>query len=152
MTVRTATISRQQLVDAAKTPLLLYGRKDWEGIKDSITNDFVYDEVATNRKASGQDKVLPLWRGWATALPDSAPTIHDTFVNGNTVILECTWTGTHKGPLETPNGPIQPTGKRIELRACNVFEIDPETMKAKSQRQYFDMATLFSQLGVTTKA
>ncbi len=149
MTAHATKISPQQLVDAAKTPLMLFAKKDWEALKNSITPDFAYDEVATQRKASGQDKVLPLWRGWANALPDSAPTIHSTFVSGNTVVIECTWTGTHKGPLEMPKGNIQPTGKRIELRACNVFEIDPDSVKAKSQRQYFDMATLLGQLGVT---
>lgn len=148
MTAR-ATETSPRLVDAAKAPLLHYGRKDWDAIKNSITTDFVYDEVATQRKVSGQDEVLTLWRGWATALPDSAPTIHGSYVSGNTVVIELTWTGTHKGPLEMPDGTIQPTGKRVEVRACNVFEIEPTTGKPRLQRQYFDMATILRQLGVS---
>jgi len=149
MTAHATKMSPQQLVEAAKTPLLLYGRKDWKALQESITSEFVYDEVGTGRKVSGQDKVLTLWRGWATALPDSTPTIHGSFVSGNTVIIELTWTGTHKGPLETPKGTIPPTGKHIDLRACNVFEIEPESGRPSMQRQYFDMGTLLRQLGAS---
>ncbi len=143
-------LSPQQLTDAAKAPFLAYGRKDWDAVRASITPDFAYDEVATNRKTQGQDQVLALWKGWATAFPDSAPTFHGTSISGNTVVLELTWKGTHTGPLETPKGPIAATGKRIEMRACNVTEIAAESGKAKLTRQYFDMATMFQQLGITS--
>jgi predicted ester cyclase len=62
------------------------------------------------------------------------------------VVLELTWNGTHKGPLPTPQGPIAPTGKRIEIRSCFVTEIAGD--KAKLQRHYFDMATMLQQLGI----
>lgn len=142
-------LSPQQLTDAAKAPFLAFGRKDWDAVRASITPDFAYDEVATNRKTQGQDQTLALWKGWAAAFPDSAPTFHGTSVSGNTVVLELTWKGTHTGPLETPKGPIAATGKRIEIRACSVTEITPESGKAKLARQYFDMATMLQQLGVT---
>ncbi len=142
-------LSPQQLTDAAKAPLLAYGRKDWDAVKASVTPDLVYDEVATNRKIQGVNEVLTVWKGWATAFPDSAPTFHGAWVSGNTVVLELTWKGTHTGPLETPKGPIAATGKRIEIRACNVVEI-AESGKAKLERQYFDMATMFQQLGITS--
>jgi steroid delta-isomerase-like uncharacterized protein len=150
MPAHATMLSPQQLTDAAKAPLLTYGRKDWDAVRGSITPDFVYDEVATQRKVQGVDAVLALWRGWATALPDSAPTFHSAVVSGNTVVLEVTWQGTHTGPLETPKGPIAATGKRIEIRACNVIEIAADTGKAKLQRQYFDMATMLQQLGITS--
>jgi len=143
-------LSPQQLIDAAKAPLLNYGRKDWDAVRASITPDFAYDEVATHRKIKGPDEALAVWRGWATAFPDSAATFHGAWVSGNTVVLELTWKGTHTGPLEMPKGPIAATGKRIEIRACNVVEIAADTGKAKLQRQYFDMATMLQQLGVTT--
>jgi steroid delta-isomerase-like uncharacterized protein len=142
-------LSPQQLTDAAKAPLLAYGRKDWDAVRASITPDFAYDEVATNRKFQGPDEALAGWRSWAAAFPDSAPTFHGAWVSGNTVVLEVTWKGTHTGPLEMPKGPIAPTGKRIEIRACNVVEI-AESGKTKLQRQYFDMATMLQQLGLAS--
>jgi steroid delta-isomerase-like uncharacterized protein len=143
-------LSPKQLIDAAKAPLRAYGRKDWDAVKASITPDIVYDEVASHRKAQGLDLVMALWRGWATAFPDSEATFHSALVSGNTVVLEVTWKGTHTGPMEMPKGPIAATGKRIEFRACNVVEIAVEKGKVKLQRQYFDMGTILQQLGVTS--
>jgi steroid delta-isomerase-like uncharacterized protein len=147
MPAHATMLSPQQLIEAAKAPLLHYGSKDWDAVKASISPDFTYDEVATRRNVQGADKAIALWRGWATAFPDSAPTFHGAHAVGNIVVLEITWKGTHTGPLETPKGPLAATGKRMELRACNVMEIVPDTGKAKLQRQYFDMGTILQQLG-----
>jgi steroid delta-isomerase-like uncharacterized protein len=106
----------------------------------------VYDEVATGRKVEGADAAITLWQGWAQAFPDSKATFHGALPSGNSVVLELTWKGTHKGPLQTPKGSIPATGKSIEIRACIVGELAGD--KVKLQRQYFDMATLFQQLGV----
>ena len=137
----------QQLIEAAKAPFTAYNEKNWDKIRTLLTADVVYDEVPTNRKVRGIDQVITLWQGWATALPDSKCTFHNAIASGDTVVIELTWIGTHKGPLQTPKGPIAPTGKRIEIRACNVIQMEGE--KGKSQRQYFDMATMLQQLGVT---
>lgn len=142
------TFSPQTLTNAAKALILAYNEKNWDKAKASITPDFVYDEVATGRKLTGADQALDAWKGWAQAFPDSKGTFQGTHVaDDGTVVLELTWSGTHKGPLQTPKGPISPTGKRIEVRACALVEIAGE--KARSQRHYFDMATLFQQIGVT---
>jgi steroid delta-isomerase-like uncharacterized protein len=117
-------------------------------VKAAIAPSFVYDEVATHRKVQGVEQVTALWQGWATALPDSKATFHNAVVSGETVLLEVTWNGTHTGPLQTPTGSLAATGKRIELRACQVFQIAEG--KAQSMRQYFDMATLMQQLGVAS--
>jgi steroid delta-isomerase-like uncharacterized protein len=140
-------VSPQALIDAAKAPILAFNEKNWDKVKASITRDFVYDEVGTRRKVQGADEVVAIWQGWAQALPDAKATIHSALASGNTVVLEATWKGTHKGPLPTPKGPVPATGKTIDVRACMVFEIAGET--ARSQRHYFDMVTLLEQLGIT---
>ncbi|MFQ5890840.1 MAG: ester cyclase [Gemmatimonadota bacterium] len=139
-------MSRQELITAAKAPSEAYGEKDWDAVRNALAPEFVYDEVATYRKAEGIDEVIDLWRGWAKALPDSRATFEDPFVDGDTVVLPLTWRGTHTGPLPLPDGEIPPTGKRIALRSCQVIRI--RGGKAISMRQYFDMLTLLSQLGV----
>jgi steroid delta-isomerase-like uncharacterized protein len=143
-----ATLSPQTLTKTAKALIEAYNDKDWERAKASLTPDFVYDEVATGRKVKGIDDTLDAWKGWARAFPDSKADFQGAHVAENgTVVLELTWKGTHQGPLQTPQGSIAATGKRIEVRACAVVQIAGE--KARSQRHYFDMATLLQQLGVT---
>jgi steroid delta-isomerase-like uncharacterized protein len=134
------------IANVAKASISAYNDKNWDKVRATLTADCLYDEVATNRKAKGIDEVLAIWQGWAKALPDSKATFGNQFVTDNTVVLEITWRGTHTGPMATPRGEIPPTGKTIELRACQVIEVSGE--RAKSIRQYFDMATLTQQLGV----
>jgi steroid delta-isomerase-like uncharacterized protein len=139
-------MSQKSIIEAAKAPVLAFNEKDWEAVKAAVTEDFVYDEVATERRPQGIDAVLEVWQGWGTALPDTKATFHSEVVSGNTVVFEVTWQGTHSGPLVTPGGEIPPTGRRTSLRACQVFEVADG--KARVMRQYFDLATLMKQLGV----
>ena len=139
-------MSEQALVDAAKAPILAYNEKNWEAVNRAIASDVAYDEVGTHRNLRGAADVIAVWKGWAAAFPDSKATFEAAHVSGNTVILEVTWRGTQSGPLRTPAGDIPATGKKIEMRACQVVDIADG--KARGIRQYFDMATMMSQLGV----
>ncbi|MGH2668350.1 MAG: ester cyclase [bacterium] len=145
MSAQTTLVPPQQLIAAAKAPTIAYSDKNWPAARAALTPDAVYDEVATHRRVQGVDEVITLWQGWAAAFPDSRATFHGAVATGSTVVLEVTWEGTHQGALQTPEGPIAPTGKRIELRACQVIELAGE--KVKVYRQYFDMATMLHQLG-----
>jgi steroid delta-isomerase-like uncharacterized protein len=144
----TTTLSPQALVTAAKALIEAYNDKNWDRARAAITPDFLYDEVATGRTITGRDATVEAWQGWAEAFPESKGSFHGAHVaDDGTVTLELTWTGTHRGPLQTPKGAIAPTGKSIEIRACAVIQVAGE--QARSQRHYFDMATMFRQLGVT---
>jgi steroid delta-isomerase-like uncharacterized protein len=142
-----SVIAEQSVIDAAKAPIIAYNNKDWAAAKAAIAPDAIYDEVATHRRLQGIEDILEVWRGWATAFPDSKATFHSELVSNGTAVIEVTWRGTHSGPLKTPDGEIAATGKKIELRSCQVIEVADG--KAKVMRQYFDMATLLQQLGVT---
>jgi len=133
------------VIDTAKAQVIAYNDKNWDDVRKCAAAQLYYDEVATQRTARGVDDVIKLWQGWATALPDSRASFDKVAVSGNTVTLELTWRGTHKGPLKTPTGEIAPTGKNIEIRACQIVEVAND--KVNSVRQYFDMGTLLKQLG-----
>jgi steroid delta-isomerase-like uncharacterized protein len=141
-------LSPQALTNTAKAVIQAYNDKNWDQAKASMTQDFVYDEVATGRKCNGVEETLVAWKGWAQAFPDSKGSFQGAHVaEDGTVVLEVTWKGTHQGPLQAPKGPVAATGKRIDIRACAIFQIAGD--KARSQRHYFDMATMWQQLGVT---
>jgi steroid delta-isomerase-like uncharacterized protein len=135
-------------VDIAKAPILAYNEKDWEGHRAAVTPGFILDEVGTQRKIRGVNDVIAAFQGWAKAMPDSKATFDAAFTSGNTVVLEVTWRGTHTGPLQTPGGEIAATGKKFEVRACQVVEIAND--KTQAMRHYFDMITLLQQLGVAS--
>lgn len=137
---------QKSVVDLAKEQVIAYNEKDWDRVRAALAPEVVYDEFATHRKAKGVDEVLTNWKGWAKAIPDSRATFRSEMASGNTAVLEVTWNGTHSGPLQTPNGEIAATGKKIELRACQIVEVAND--RVKSIRQYFDMGTLLEQIGV----
>ena len=135
------------IVDVARAAVNAYNDKDWEKVRALVTPDCVYEEIATNRKAHGVDDTVRFWQGWAKAMPDSKASFDNQVMQDNKVVLELTWRGTHTGPLQTPRGEIAPTGRRVELKACQIMEVSGE--RAKTIRHYFDMNTLFQQLNVS---
>ena len=106
----------------------------------------VYDEVATHREETGRDNVLVAMKGWANAFPDVQGTFDNIAIDGNKTTTQVTWRGKHTGPLQTADGDIAPTGKDIEIRACQVAEI--EEGKVKTIQNYLDMMTMMTQLGL----
>src|SRR5437660_3371469 len=95
---RSSVMAQQSVVDIAKAPILTYNEKDWDGARKTFASGVVYDELGTQRKIQGVDGVIEAWRGWAAAMPDSKATFDKEVATGNTVVLEITWRGTHKGP------------------------------------------------------
>ena len=132
-------------IDAAKASVIAYNEKNWDRVKETVTPTVVYDEVGTHRTITGAQDVIAAWKEWATALPDSKATFERAVASGDTVTLELTWRGTHRGPLQTPEGEIPATGRQIEIRACQI--VDVADGKARSIRHYFDMTTLLQQIG-----
>jgi steroid delta-isomerase-like uncharacterized protein len=140
---------QQSLVDIAKAPIIAYNDKNWDAVKAAVAPGFVYDEVGTQRKIQGVNDVIVAWRGWAAAIPDSKATFDSASTSGNTVVVEVTWRGTQTGPLQTPTGQIPATGKKIEIRACQVIEVAND--KVQAMRHYFDMMTMMQQLGAVSR-
>tara|TARA_B100001179_G_scaffold198472_1_gene157995 strand:+ start:315 stop:740 length:426 start_codon:yes stop_codon:yes gene_type:complete len=135
-----------KLIEAAKQNIIAYNEKDWDKVAASVTPGYVYDEVPTHRKVEGLAAVLDVWKGWATAFPDSKATIDRAYASGNTVIFEVTWNATHTGPMATPNGEIPATGKSASFRSVLVVEMEGD--RASESRQYYDLTTFMSQLGI----
>ena len=139
--------SPQAMIDIAKSSILAYNAKKWDNVRAVLTQDAIYDEVATNRKMQGQDQLIDCWQQWARALPDSKATFHSAIASGNTVCLEMSWRGMHSGPLELPTGAVAATNRSVDIRACQILEMSEG--KVRAIRHYFDMATLLQQLGIT---
>src|SRR5918999_5937769 len=87
-------------LQAAKAPVEAYNDKNWHRLRSVVTPDFVYEEVATQRRLEGVDAVFACWQGWAKAFPDSRATFDEEFVSEAAVVLEVTWSGTHTGLLD----------------------------------------------------
>ncbi len=138
------------VIEIAKASITAYNDKDWSKAKDMLAADAVYDEKGTNRRIQGAGAIVEAWQGWGKAIPDSKATFVREFASGDTAVFEIVWKGVHTGPLQTPTGTIPASNKPIEVPACQVVQV--EGGKVKSVSHYFDMLTLLTQIGATTRA
>ena len=138
------------VIEIAKASITAYNDKDWSKAKDMLAADAVYDEKGTNRRIQGAGAIVEAWQGWGKAIPDSKATFVREFASGDTAVFEIVWKGVHTGPLQTPTGTIPASNKPIEVPACQVVKV--EGGKVKSFSHYFDMLTLLTQIGATTRA
>ena len=137
-------------VDVARESIEAFNAGDWDRFRSLHTEDVVEDEHGTQRRIEGIDSLVESNRGWKQAFPDASGQITNAFESGDTATLEITWSGTHSGPLEMPDGELPATNKHIEVRACQVFRVVGD--RIAEDRNYFDMATMLQQLGAMEQA
>jgi len=66
--------------------------------------------------------------------------------SGDQVVVEGVYSGTHTGPLGTPQGVVPATGKKLSLPLCDVFEV--AAGRITRIRAYYDQMTFAAQLGL----
>ncbi len=138
-------MAEQDLIRVARESIDAFNASDWERNKAVLADDYLYDEIGTQRRIQGADKAIEALQGWKQAMPDAKGTITNALVSGNTVTLEITWEGTQTGPLTGPGGTIPASGKRQVTRAAFIATI--EGGRIKESHHYFDMMSLLHQLG-----
>ena len=149
MTALATALSTDEIVKLARKQVDAFNTGDWEQMRAMLASDSHYDELGTQRKIEGSEKIVELFKGWKTAFPDAVGTVTSSVASGNTAALEVTWKGTHTGPLETAEGTIPASGKSQETPAA--FFLTFEGDKVKESRHYFDSMTLLKQIGAQPK-
>ena len=139
-------MAEQELIQAARSVVDAFNVSDWEQCKAAFTPNSLYDEVGTSRRMEGVGDIIACLQTWKEAMPDVKGGVTNAIAMGNTVVLEVTWTGTHTGPLEGPQGTVPATGKQQTTRASWVLQFDGG--KIKESRNYFDMLSFMQQLGI----
>lgn len=121
--------------------------QDTKAFIDLFAEDGYFWDVSAGTKYYGRDigKTVDVY---ATAFPDMHRELYDLYVldNENTVVVELSLNGTHKGPLQLPSGTIPATGKKMQTPCCDVFKI--ENGKIKSFHCYTAATILLKQLGI----
>jgi len=125
----------------------LFNKKDLDGTVAMASEDVEVDLIPFGQTFRGPAGLREFEQGFATAFPDLTITVTNQVATEDQVVNECTWTGTHTGPLQTPTGTIPPTGKKVEGgRFCEVYAF--KNNKIVSVRNYQDPAGWLRQLGL----
>jgi steroid delta-isomerase-like uncharacterized protein len=109
---------------------------------------FAADGVFTEPEGEfrGRDEVISYWKRLFGAFPDL--TGQDTFKAeaGDTAINEWSVSGTNTGPMETPDGTIPATGKRVTIVGSDAIAVRDGLIYA--HRAYYDQLGMMTQLGL----
>jgi steroid delta-isomerase-like uncharacterized protein len=118
-----------------------WNRRDWGLFRSLLHSDYRY--IGPDGKEHiGPDAGVSLGQMYATAFPDAKLELKNSFSSADTSISELIARGTHKGDFMG----IPPTGKSVDIRIANVMEI--RDGKIYREREYFDVMTMMTQLGV----
>jgi steroid delta-isomerase-like uncharacterized protein len=132
-------------VRAAEELVEAFNAADWERVRERLASDAVYAETGTGRRVEGADAYVELLQGWKEAFPDVRGTVRNAVGTHSTAAQEILWEGTHSGPLQTPAGVLEASGRSISVEASlwSTFEGD----QAREVHHYLDVMTLLQQIG-----
>jgi steroid delta-isomerase-like uncharacterized protein len=111
-----------------------------------VTQDFELQDLALGMTLHGPAGLTQWFQGFVTAGPDARAQLLRTMGAGEWIASEHVGRFTHTGPLVTPSGEFPPTGRSVEIRFAEVYQI--KDGKIALLRAYYDGATLMRQLGL----
>ena len=103
----------------------------------------LYPRPLTGRAAIAQD-VSDVLR----ALPDARFALGSALEAGQTAAVQYSLSGTHTGPLATPDGELPATGKSLTMDGA-VFSLLNAQGEVVEERRYYDVAGMLAQLGLS---
>jgi steroid delta-isomerase-like uncharacterized protein len=112
----------------------------------TVSDDFELVDVAAGQTFHGPEGCREWLEIFRTALPDARTEIVNLFTDGARVASEHIGRGTHTGLFVTPAGPLPATGRKVELRIGEIYEV--RDGKITKLYAYYDSATLMRQLGL----
>jgi steroid delta-isomerase-like uncharacterized protein len=97
----------------------------------------------------GPDAVRRAMQAHFATFPDHREEMTSLIAGEEWVAIEYVGRGTQKAPFDTPYGRIAPTGRQVELSACDVYQI--KNGRIVRIHTYLDFASLLQQLGAMPK-
>lgn len=94
----------------------------------------------------GREQVRRYTEALWNAFPDGSLRFGNQVLADDGAATEVVFTGTHTGPLLSPNGEIPPTGRRISLRSASVLQMKDGLIA--SEHVYLDQLEMMGQLGL----
>ncbi|MDP2041709.1 ester cyclase [Algoriphagus sp.] len=131
----------QQTLDA-------FNQHDVGAIAEAYDRDATSYDPQYENPLRGRDAIVKDMADFIRAFPDVQGKITSpVLVSENAAAFEMEVTGTHNGPLVSPNGDIPPTHKTVSFKVGRFVYLTPEG-KFKSCNRYYDMLSIMAQLGL----
>jgi steroid delta-isomerase-like uncharacterized protein len=120
---------------------------DREGWATLYTEDVIYEGPGGSRISGLADLKEKYFDALLTAAPDRGSRDVLLIAEGNHVVEQARYTGTHTGTWRSPDGAEVPaTGKTLDFPFVGVFRVD--NGKISAIRIFYDQIEVFTQLGL----
>lgn len=98
----------------------VWSRGDLDLIDDLVTEDYVQYDAALPEPVRGPEALKETVAMFRDGTPDLTKTINETIVDGDTVVIPYTATGTHEGEILG----VAPTGTEIEVDGIFIYRVE----------------------------
>jgi steroid delta-isomerase-like uncharacterized protein len=135
----------EQNKEIVKNMWEVYGKGDFEALKELFAPEYVYYSPSATPKPSSLEEAIESAKMIFKAAPDSSWKIEELFAAGDKVVARWVYKGTHEGEFMG----IPPTGNKVEFGGITITRI--ENGKIVEEREEGDMLGLMQQLGMELK-
>jgi predicted ester cyclase len=130
--------------ETATQALAAFNNHDQSAISSFNAPNISY-EAPGGVRLEGRDAATGYAMSWLNGFPDAKMTLQNEIACGDYVVQECTFEGTHTGPLEGAGGTIPATGRKVVGKSVQVTRW--QNGLATESRLYFDQVEVLTQLG-----
>jgi steroid delta-isomerase-like uncharacterized protein len=124
---------------------LVYSKLDYSGMASLYATGAVHVDAAGRHE--GREAIGAYFEDADRPFSGISMETSRVIEEGNSAVAEWTWRATNTGPMPMPDGTeIPATQKPVELPGVSVLTV--RDGKIDSQRDYFDNASVMSQLGL----
>jgi len=120
----------------------LWNQRNWGGIRDLLHPEYSYTGGDGKEITGGPEAGFSIYKMFANGFPDGTLEVKHVYTQGDVAIAEMVGRGTHQGELMG----VAASGCPVEIVICNVIEL--RDGKAYREREYMDMLTMMTQMGV----
>lgn len=124
-----------------------FNRHDLDGFVGIYSTNAVVNDPGYPEPLKGHDAIRKDMSDFFAAFPDLQVRLVNSITGPDGIAGEWIMTGTHKGPLASPAGTIEPTNKKVEIRIATFERLDGSG-RIVEERRYYDQASFLGQLGI----
>ena len=140
-------MSMEQHARAVDRALAALNARDWQTYGRLWAESLLTHAPGLGEPSKGRAARVKWVQGIIDAFPDGRVDMRQSFGQGDLLCVECTFAGTHQGPLLGPSGNAVPaTNRRVRFPYCLVLKFDGE--EVTELHEYFDQMEILTQIGL----
>lgn len=133
-------------IEIVRAHMAAENRRDFDATLETFDHPR-YELFGAGQVFDGPEAVMAYFKNSRQAFPDQGnEPIAVRPLGDDSVLAEFWLVGTHLGALRTPQGALEPTGRKIRVRMAAVFEFGADSDGIVCERVYFDSAEILRQL------